>query len=139
MSFEEKNAWTYGVIAIVIPAVYFTIVLGRAATTPVAEIDYQWTLVGAIGASIVASIILAIVTAIIFRTHDEPRDQRDNAIGRRGDMVGFYVMSIAALGPLALALLSVEQFWIANALYACFVLAAFVSSIVKIVAYRRGF
>jgi hypothetical protein len=139
VSFEEKNAWTYGLIAIVIPTVYFTIVLGRAATTPVAEIDYQWLLLGAIGAAIVASIVLAIITAMVFHTHDQQRDQRDNAIGRRGDMVGFYVMSIAALGPLVLALVNAEQFWIANSLYACFTLAALVSTVVKLVAYRRGF
>ena len=32
----------------------------------------------------------------------------------------------------------VEQFWIANALYLAFVLAALASAVVKIVAYRRG-
>ena len=33
----------------------------------------------------------------------------------------------------------VDQFWIANALYLAFVLAAIASAVVKIIAYRRGF
>jgi hypothetical protein len=47
-------------------------------------------------------------------------------------------MSIAAIVPLALAMAEVAHFWIANALYLAFVLAALASSIVKIVSYRRG-
>jgi hypothetical protein len=31
-----------------------------------------------------------------------------------------------------------DSFWIANAIFAAFVLSALVSSIVKIVGYRRG-
>ena len=37
-----------------------------------------------------------------------------------------------------LALATFEQFWIANTLFAAFVLAGLVGSAVKIVAYRRG-
>lgn len=48
-------------------------------------------------------------------------------------------MGVAAIVPLGLAMAKAEQFWIANALYMAFVLAAFVSAVVKIVAYRRGF
>ena len=46
---------------------------------------------------------------------------------------------VVAIVPLDLAMAEIEQFWIANALYLAFVLAALASSIVKIVAYRRGF
>ena len=64
---------------------------------------------------------------------------RDKEINRRGEYVGFYVMSVAAIVPLGLAMAKIDQFWIANALYLAFVLAALASSVVKIVAYRRGF
>ena len=33
----------------------------------------------------------------------------------------------------------VGHFWIANAVYLCFVLSAVLGSVAKIVAYRRGF
>ena len=38
-------------------------------------------------------------------------------IGRRGELVGYYVASAGALGVLALAMTRQDQFWIANALY----------------------
>ena len=43
------------------------------------------------------------------------------------------------LGALGLALAEVDHFWIANAIYTTFILAALTTSAVKIVAYRRGF
>ena len=43
------------------------------------------------------------------------------------------------VGVLALTMLQYEYFWIANALYLSFVVATLVSSVVKLVAYHRGF
>ncbi|MFI5910123.1 hypothetical protein [Dactylosporangium sp. NPDC051541] len=68
----------------------------------------------------------------------EAADERDRAIGQRGEYIGFYVMSIAAIVPLGLAMREAPYFWIANSLYLSFTLAALVSAVVKIVAYRRG-
>jgi hypothetical protein len=48
------------------------------------------------------------------------------------------VLAIGAAGALVLTMAGVAHFWIAQALYLAFVLDALVSSIVKIVAYRRG-
>jgi hypothetical protein len=42
------------------------------------------------------------------------------------------------LAPFVLALTESDYFWIANAMYLAFVLSAFTSSVVKVVAYRRG-
>ena len=36
-------------------------------------------------------------------------------------------------------MLRVDQFWIANTLYMAFILSAITESVVRIVAYRRGF
>ena len=41
--------------------------------------------------------------------------------------------------PFVLTLAEVEYFWIANAIYLVFVVAAVVGAVVKLVAYRRGF
>jgi hypothetical protein len=66
-------------------------------------------------------------------------DQRDADIFRYGTHVGYFVLAIGVGGAFLLTLAGVAHFWIANALYLAFVLDALVSSIVKIVAYRRGF
>jgi hypothetical protein len=48
------------------------------------------------------------------------------------------VFSIAASGPLVLAMVGADQFWIANSLYVAYALTAVIGSAVKLVAYRRG-
>ena len=67
------------------------------------------------------------------------KDERDKTISRRGDLIGYYVASAGMVGVLALTMLQYEYFWIANALYLSFVVATLVSSVVKLVAYHRGF
>jgi MFS family permease len=93
----------------------------------------------AIGVGIGANIVLSIMAAIISPREAGKTDVRDKEINQRGEYVGFYVMSVAAIAPLGLAMAKAEHFWIANALYLAFVLAALASAVVKIVAYRRGF
>ena len=41
--------------------------------------------------------------------------------------------------PFVLTLAEFDYFWIANAIYLAFVVSAVVGTIVKLVAYRRGF
>ncbi len=150
MPFEEKFTWVSAVVSTGVAAVYFAIVLGQVRTVPVAEIAYQRPLLVAIGALIVLTIVGAIVTAIgtaVFAkitgsgsVDDIGRnDERDADISRRGELIGYYVSSAGALGVLALAMLRYDPFWIANALYLSFVAGALVSSVAKLVAYRRGF
>lgn len=150
MPFEEKFTWVSAVVSTGVAAVYFAIVLGQVRTVPVAEIGYQWPMLIAVGALIVLTIVGTIVTAIgtaVFAQiagngsvdDIDLKDERDEHINRRGELVGYYVSSVGALGALALAMLRYDQFWIANALYLTFVVGALVSSAVKLVAYRRGF
>ncbi len=136
MSFEQKNTWTYLVLAVVIPAVYFATILGQVPSTPVGEIDFIVPMITAIGLAIVISIIGSIAVSIVTRSY--VTDERDKHINRRGDSVGFAVLGALVIGPLALAMLEVEPFWIANSIYLAEVLAAIVASIVKLVAYRKG-
>jgi hypothetical protein len=67
------------------------------------------------------------------------KDERDSGIYWHGTRVGYFVLAVGAAGAFLLTLAGVEHFWIANALYLTFVLDALISSIVRIVAYRRGF
>ena len=139
MSFEERSTWTYAALAFVIPVVYFTVVLRRLNGTEAAEVSYVTPMLIAIGTAVVLSILGSIVIALIWPREAGLKDERDTQINRFGEYIGFYVISIGALVPLGLAMADIDQFWIANSLYLAFVLAALASSVVKIVAYHRGY
>ncbi|MEU7893488.1 hypothetical protein AB0B45_11550 [Nonomuraea sp. NPDC049152] len=139
MSAEEKRVWIYAVIAIGVPAVYFTIILRQVPTTDVTQIAYVWPLLTAIGIAIAVNVVASIVTAIASPKEANLKDERDTDIHLYGQRAEYYVLVIGAVAALGLTLASFEHFWIANALYLTFVLSALTSSIVKIVAYRRGF
>ncbi|WP_433044164.1 hypothetical protein [Dactylosporangium sp. CS-033363] len=138
MSFQEKRAWIYAAVAVVVPVAYAVTLLLRAPQNGLAASDYVVPLLVAVGASIVLNVAAETVAAGLAPREARTRDERDRAIGRLGEYAAFYVMSIAALVPLVLAMREAPYFWIANSLYLSFALAALVSSIVKIVAYRRG-
>ena len=150
MPFEEKTTWVSVVIGLLVPVVYFATVLPQLAETPAADIAYQKPLVIAVVASIIliiiGSIAMAVATAVgaeITGTGSvddiDRKDERDVSIGRRGDVVGYYVASTGAVAALILTMLEQDYFWIANTLFLSFVVAGLVSGIVKLRAYRRGF
>ncbi|MFD0742832.1 hypothetical protein ACFQ1L_14260 [Phytohabitans flavus] len=140
MSFEEKRSWIYAAIAVVVPAVYAAVMLSRLADTSAADVAYIRPLITAIVAAMVLNILANIVAGMFSRREDvDKKDERDREIHRRGEWVGFHVMSIGALAPLVLAMTEAAYFWIASSLYFAFCLAALGSAVSKIVAYRRGF
>jgi hypothetical protein len=131
MSTEERRAWIYIVVAVVVPVVYFAVVLGSG-------VDYVVPLITAVVVAVVANIVLTVVAAVLRPEESGPKDERDRQIDRAANGVAFFVMSIAALVPLVLAMARVDQFWIAQALYLAFVLSALAAAITRIVGYRRG-
>lgn len=144
MSHEEKNTWVFAVVAplgyIVYLVLLFTGLDGRALP----EAEYVWpmagSILGAIVAGILGGIVVGIVTGITSGGHlDSKSDQRDRQIGRFGEQVGNSFVVIGGVGALVLSFLEAPHFWIANVLYLCFVLAGILSSVAKLVAYRRGF
>lgn len=139
MSFEEKSAWIYLVVVLVVPGIYFANILGQVQDTPVTEIAYVRPMITAIVIAIVASIVAHIAVAIASPKDADKRDERDKSIYRFGEYVGGIVLAVGAVGVLALTMAELEHFWIANALYAAFVLQGLTSTTAKIVAYRRGF
>jgi hypothetical protein len=80
-----------------------------------------------------------IVLAVVDRRQADDEDERDRLIERRGDQVGGYVLAVAALVGMGLAMVEGAYFWIANALLAGLVLSELVKGIVMLSAYRRGF
>lgn len=138
MSFEEKNTWAFGIIAVAGYVAYLVVVLSQA-TTPLADSAYVVPMLSMIGAAIVAGILAGIILGMFSSSDRAKKDERDRQIYRRGEYAGHAVVLAGAIVALLLALVEADHFWIANAVYLAFVLAAVLSSIVKIVAYRRGF
>ena len=66
----------------------------------------------------------------------EPRPCR--RINHHGEYATGLALAVGMFVPLGLALLEVEHFWIASAMYLAFAASGFLGTVVKIVAYRRG-
>jgi hypothetical protein len=139
VSFEEKNTWIGAVVAVGAYAAYLVAILGRARGVPLTEVAYVAPMLWAIGAAIAASIVGRIAVAIAKPSEADKSDVRDKDIYRFGEYVGGIVLAVGMLVPFGLALAEFAHFWIANAIYAVFVLSALCGATVKLVAYRRGF
>ena len=135
MSLEERFTWVQGIIAIGGYVVYLAVLFGRAgdnlAATPYVDL-MLWT----IGGAIVAGIIGGAIVGATMRNH--AKDSRDREIYRRGEAVGASFVVVGALSALVLSWLEVDHFWIANAVYLCFVLSGILGFIAKSTMYRRG-
>ncbi|MWB98993.1 hypothetical protein [Agromyces seonyuensis] len=138
MSYEEKGTWVFLVVAVAGYAVYLALVLPQLGGIPIADIDYVAPMLWTIGGAIVAAIVLRILVEIFAPSDSYRGDARDREIERTGDRVGNSFIVIGALGAMVLAWFEADWFWIANAVYAGFVLSALLSSITRLVAYRRG-
>ena len=139
MSYEEKGVWTTLAVSVAVSIWYAITVAGQLQQTPAEALDFGPTLLWAIGISIGASIVVRIVVEILTPSDSYKVDARDKAISRRGGYVLGSVISIGMLGPLALAILSADSFWIANAMFAVYVVGSAAGGVVQLIAYRRGF
>ena len=139
MSIEEKATSAYVVIALTLSVIYFVMVLGQLPQTAPSEIEFQVPMLAVIGVTIVLSIAAYIAASIMAPEEAGKRDERDRDINRYGEYVAGIVLGIAAVVPLILAMVKADHFWIANTIYLALALSTIVGSIVKIVAYRRGF
>lgn len=147
MTFEQRNTWVAAIVQVAAYLTYVLVVLGRAGGQALTEVAYVAPLLWTIGTVIVASIvgiigttIAAAIKAEITNTKfSDTTDERDKAIGQRGEFVGYYVLGFGALAALAMAMGEIDHFWIANAIYLMCVVSNLTASIVKIVVYRRGF
>jgi hypothetical protein len=144
VSYEEKNTWVLALIAPLGYIAYLVLLFTQLDGRPLAEAEYVWpmagSIIGAIVAGIIGGILVGIVTGITSGGKvDSTSDQRDKQISRFGDHVGHSFVIIGGIGAIVLAFIEAPHFWIANLLYLCFVLAGILSSVAKLVAYRRGF
>lgn len=139
MSYQERATWAYGVIAVIGYGVYLVLVLGAAAETPLPETPYVVPMLITIGGAIVAGIVNGVILGMLTPKGGAVTDERDDQIDHTGERVGNAFTVLGALGALVLAMVAAHPFWIANAIYLGFVLSAILSSVTKIVIYRRGF
>jgi uncharacterized membrane protein YeaQ/YmgE (transglycosylase-associated protein family) len=139
MSYEEKGQWVYLAATSIAYAAYLVLLLGSADGTPLTEIDYRPFLLWTIGAAVVGSIIGRIAIEIVRPSDSHQEDVRDKEIGRFGEYVSGMILGIGMVGPFILVLIEADLFWIANAMYLVFVVQAVIGTIIKLIAYRRGF
>lgn len=142
MTFEEKSTWAVAVVTVLVYGWYFIKIIGDAASTPVAEIEYQGLLASMVGVFVVLLIVShVVITGVAAATTGgiEGSDERDQRIGRFGEYIGGYVVGAGMLVVLFLAMAETEYFWIANAALGILVVAELVTSGTKIVLYRKGF
>jgi hypothetical protein len=150
MPFDEKFTWVSLVVSAVVSGVYFTMVISQVGSVQVGQIAYQVPMLVAIAAmgvlTIGGTILMGVGTGIGIElsgkgtSQDIGRtDDRDREISRRGMLAGYVAASVGAVSALAMTMLTVEHFWIANTLYLSFVASSLVSGVTKLVAYRRGF
>lgn len=139
MSYEEKGQWVYLAVTTIAYGAYAVLLLGSAGATPLPEVEYQPLLIWTIVAAIIGSIVGRILIEMIGPSDSHTEDVRDREIGRLGEYRAGLVLGIGMVGPLILALVEADHFWIANAMYLVFTVQAIVGAVTKLVAYRRGF
>jgi uncharacterized membrane protein len=137
MTFEQKTQWAYGFAALVTTVVYFVWLAVQLQDTAPEDVNYVPTLLWTLLASFIIH-SLGRGMAYGSRPKDRISDERDREVNRRGDALTFYVFSVLAAIPLLLGMFEVDPFWITNALYAAFAIAAVFGVIVKSIIYGRG-
>lgn len=143
---EERQVWiglvTMGVSALL----YYTYIVPRLLSAPVAEIVWVPPMFFSVLVALVATIIVAIVVEIVVvvRRGDESKsgvdvDVRDREISRRGGRLATPILGTGIGGITVLAGLGADYFWIGNLAFLCGFVAAIAEGVTKIRLYRRGF
>ncbi|MEV0151426.1 MULTISPECIES: hypothetical protein [unclassified Nonomuraea] len=138
MTHQEKRAWIRLVVALVAYAAYAVVIAGRADGRPPAEVPYVAALLWSVGGAIAASILAEIVMGLVNPRASRVADVRDREIARFGEHIGQSFVVIGAVAAMLMAMAGWERFWIANAVYLCFVLSAVLGGLAKIIVYRRS-
>lgn len=139
MTYEEKGAWVYGLVAVVVWTGYAVVLLQRADGGRLVDVPYVPVLLWTVGISVLLTAVGRVLVEVVRPSETHRADVRDREIDRRGEYVGGIVLAVAMVGPFALTIAGADHFWIANAMYLAYVLGAVVASVVKVVVYRRGF
>lgn len=138
MNLEHKGAW---IQLFLTPAAYLTylaLLTARADGAPLVDTAYGDLIAWTIGGTIVVGILLMIIVTIAGGKDSSRSDIRDKQINRLGDQAGGAFVIIGAVGAMILAIVEVDPFWIANAIYLAFVLSGITGSVARLAMYRWG-
>lgn len=138
MSFEEKSAWITGVAVLICWAWYVMVATSNLAIPEFIAEGYRRPLIVSVVLALVVIIASFIAVSALSPKAAGERDERDRDIERFGDQVGQFVMGIAALGVLGMALIELDYFWIATLIYSGLVLSEVAGSAARIAGYRFG-
>ena len=138
MPFEEKSVIVTTIAMAIAYGLYFTVVTRWALTTPAPDITYQPLMVLTVVLLVVMLVVGQVAIAVSKPAEAGERDERDRLIDLRGGNLGGYVLAVGVFLALVLAMVRVDQFYIANVLLLWWVLAELTSGVAKIVLYRRG-
>jgi hypothetical protein len=138
MAFEEKSAWVMIVVSIGAYTIYVATILSQVGDGPLAGVAYAGAMLWTIGGAIVASIVAHIAMAVAGGRGADRADERDREISQVSERIGQSMVVIGALAALVMAIAELRHFWIANVVYLAFVLSGVLSSVAKIMAYRKG-
>jgi hypothetical protein len=138
MSYEEKGKWVYLVVILGAYLAYLAVILGRRDGISLTQVSYESVMLWSIGIAIVLSIVGRVAVEIAKPSETYQHDARDKDINRFGEYVGGVALAVAMVVPFGLVLAGTAGFWVANAMYAAFVLSTVLGTSVKLAAYRRG-
>jgi hypothetical protein len=139
MTFLEKSNWVVLVVAVPTLLVYLALVVPQVLGKPIAEVSWVQPMIFAIVGFVVANIVGNIVAAASNPAEADKKDQRDTEIDHFGERIGNWLIIAGSIVALVLAMLMVDQFWIANAIFLAGIAGALLSSVTKIAAYHRSF
>lgn len=135
MTLTERYQWAYGAAALLTTVAYVVWLAVELTHAAAADIDYVRPLLITLLASFLIHSFGRGAAKGTTATEDAVADERDREITQRGDALTFYVFSGLAAIPLVLGMLGAHPFWITNALYLAFALAAVFGVVVKTVLY----
>lgn len=138
MAHEEKVAWLGLVVGVLTAAVYGIVLLARAEGGPLEQAPYVDAMLWSIGAGIVVMIIGTIAVSLASGRDGRATDVRDRQIAAHAEHTARAVLVIGALAALVLAMLEVDHFWIAHAVFLGFYASALLEGITKVALYRGG-
>ncbi|GAA3395689.1 hypothetical protein [Cryptosporangium minutisporangium] len=139
MTLTEKRAWIMLVVSVVAYVAYVVTIVGRTDGRALSDVPYAGPLLTTIGGAIVAAIVIEILMSIFTPHASRARDVRDKEINRLGEYVGQSFVTIGGVAAMLMCIVEWDQFWIANVIYLCFVLAGILGSVTKVIVYRRTF
>lgn len=143
MSFNEKSNIAMLATLIIVYGWYFgtaaSAILGGGlppeAALAVTNVKMLLTVVAVIAIAIASHIAIAISAP---SQADDTMDERDRLIEMRGDQRGSYVLGVFAFMALAVAMLGMPAYLIANTVLAGLVASELVKGVSRMIDYRRG-